>query len=415
MIIEFQHLDTQSPRNAITLFGRTTDDKSVAVHVAGFRPSLYIRLDTTKVESLQERINAALIRYSTSKRIFKNEKEQTGTITNIQQALKGKPAAYFEVVDGQDITDFREKHTPKFLKISTVDKWKFNDLKAILTRKCDFIGRQSVMKFDNKLKCNEMVEMTAKRGNIGEVINEKHRAYMLDRPHTIYNEQVDYGLQYLIDRDIYSCSWMQIEGSEVEAKTTYCDIELNAINWVNTHKQIDRDDVAPWHVLSYDIESVPHPRGNGKYDFPGADLDPVCTIGAVVQINESVKKYVFIHSPNGDPLDKLTPIAEPLDAYNSDDVKVFHFDDELDMLDSFNKFIIEQDIDIIEGYNTALFDHPYLFDRYHVLNNGGYPSWGRFIGVESFIKKRFLRANKQAKMLLKLCTAPAALTTMRIR
>lgn len=406
MIIQFQHLDTQSPGNAITLFGRTIDDKSVAVHVHGFRPSLYIRIDTTNVAYLQKRINAALVRYSTSRRILKNEKEQRGYITNIAHALKGKPVAYFEVTDGQDITNFEEKHTPKFLKISTVDKWKFNDLKAILTRECNFISHQSVMKFDNKLKCNEMVEMTARQGNIGDVIQEKHRAYMLDKPYTIYNEQVDYGLQYLIDRDIYSCSWMQIEGVGVETKSTHCDIELNAINWSDTHKQVDRDDVAPWHVLSYDIESVPHPRGNGKYDFPGADLDPVCTIGAVVQINEVVQKYVFIHSPNGDPLDKLTPIAEPTDEYNSDDITVFHFDDELNMLDAFSQFIVDQDIDIIEGYNTALFDHPYLFDRYHVLNNGGYPSWGRFVGIESYIKEKVFESKQAGKNVTKTLYCP---------
>lgn len=276
----------------------------------------------------------------------------------------------------------------------------------MLTRKCDYVVDQKIVETGEKFKCEGLVDMKAKNGKVGDVTNEKHNGYMLDRQYTIYNEQVDYGLQYLIDRDIYSCSWMQIEGSEVEAKTTYCDIELNAINWSNTHKQIDRDDVAPWHVLSYDIESVPHPRGNGKYDFPSAKLDPVCTIGAVVQINESVKKYVWIHSPNGDPLEKLTPIAEPTDEYNSDDVKVFHFDDELEMLDSFNKFIIEQDIDIIEGYNTALFDHPYLFDRYHVLNNGGYPSWGRLIGVESSIKEKVFESKQAGKNITKTLYCP---------
>lgn len=116
MIIEFQHLDTQSPRAAITLFGRTIDDKSVAVHVKGFRPSLYIRLDTTNVEYLQRRINKALIRYSISRDIIKIEEKNTGTITNINMAINDTPIAYFEVVDGQDITDFKENHTPQVLE-----------------------------------------------------------------------------------------------------------------------------------------------------------------------------------------------------------------------------------------------------------------------------------------------------------
>ncbi len=397
----FQHLDTQSPNKEITLFGRTADGESIAAHVSGFRPSLYIKVEVANPYIVAERIHAALIRYSKSKWILK---KQTDTVYNIGYAIsnsKRKAQAFFEVVDGQDITDFKEKHTPKFLKISTLDKWSFNDLKAILTRKCEYISEQSVKKGEisseqsvKKGEISSVVPMWKKSGNVCDVICTKKTNYMLDKPYTIYNEQVDYGLQYLIDKDIYSCSWMQIHGTEVTEKITTCDIEISLCS---DHKQIERDDIAPWRILTYDIESVPHSRGNGKYDFPTATLDPVCTIGAVVQINEDVKKYVWIHSPNGDPLETLTPIPEPIDEYNSDDIKVFHFDDELNMLKSFNQFIIDEDIDIIEGYNSALFDHPYLFDRYHILNNGGYPSWGRLLGKESFIKKKVFESKQAGK------------------
>ena len=66
MKLVFQHLDTQSPNKFITLFGRTLDDKSVAVHVKDFSPKLYIVIDRD-VRRLQALIRASLIRYKESK------------------------------------------------------------------------------------------------------------------------------------------------------------------------------------------------------------------------------------------------------------------------------------------------------------------------------------------------------------
>ncbi len=401
MKIQFQHLDTQSPKNDITLFGRTLEGKSVAVHVKGFRPSLCIKF-TSDVDKLKYRINAALIRYNISRRIFKAD--DTDIIKNISHEQGNEEYAFFEETRGQDICDYNETHTPKFLKISTKNKWLLHDLKSVLTSKVKFVTSQKVNMEEGGL--STLKAMKKKHQPLSEVViqSTKEPMYMLDKRYTVYNEQVDYGLQYLIERDIYSCSWMEVEGKPVEKPCTTCDIELVAKR--ETHRQIECNDVAPWRVLTYDIESVPHPRGNGKYDFPSAEIDPVCTIGAVLQIGEDIQQYVWIHSPNGDTIDKLSPVKDPTDEYTSEETKVFHFDSELKMLKSFNEFIVDRDIDIIEGYNSALFDHPYLFDRYHALNKEGYPTWGRFLGVESFIKEKVFQSNQAGKNVTKSLYCP---------
>ena len=393
---KFQHLDTQSPGAAITLFGRTLEGKSIAVQVYGFQPSLYIRIDGN-VESLISRINCCLIRYSLSRFILKDPcKSQK----NIAKECAHGEYAFFKVVDGQDITDYNERDTPKFLKITTKDKWTYNDLKAILTRKCEYIVSQKV-----EINCDGILRMIDMKSKYGDDIEIKTvRKYMLVHPYVVYNDQVDYGLQYLIARDIYSCSWMEVEGSPVSFKTTTCDIEIR-MKTNKTIRQIECDQVAPWRVLSYDIEAVPHPRGNGKFEFPSAQRDPVCTIGAVLQVNDKIDKYVWIHSPNGDPIETLTPIENPTDEYNSGDIKVYHFSSELSMLNSFNNFIVRNDIDIIEGYNTAMFDHPYLFDRYKTLS-GGQPTWGRFVGRESYIKEKVFQSNQAGKHVTKTLYCP---------
>ena len=92
MKIQFQHLDTQSPKNDITLFGRTLEGKSVAVHVKGFRPSLCIKF-TSDVDKLKYRINAALIRYNISRRIFKAD--DTDVIKNISHEQGNEEYAFF--------------------------------------------------------------------------------------------------------------------------------------------------------------------------------------------------------------------------------------------------------------------------------------------------------------------------------
>ena len=265
MKIEFQHLDTQSPKKSITLFGRTLDDKSVAVHIDDFNPKLYIVVDRNP-DSLRTLINASLIRYRESRNIFDFDPD---TIKNINLCISdyARTCLWFRIVRGQDITDYNEHEALNFLEITALDKYVFNDLKAILTRKCEFISSQINLETDAP-----MTDRSCKKHEVKFLTNKK---YMIDKPYTIYNDQVDYGLQYLISKDIYSCSWMEVTGVEVrEKKQTTCDIEL----LVTSLKQIERNDVAPWHILTYDIESVPHPRGNGKFDFPKAEIDPVCTI-----------------------------------------------------------------------------------------------------------------------------------------
>ena len=410
MEVIFQHLDTQSPNANITLFGRTLDDKSVAAHIIGFRPKLYIRIDKD-VDVLKNEIHAALVRYKVSKNIGKKD-----YIQNINHKIETETLVWFDVVRGQDITNFNETCVPKFLEITAKDKYVFNNLRAILTRKCDYCYAQIMLDTETP--------MTRKSCQEWEVECEWTKDYMLDKPYTVYNDQVDYGLQYLISKDIYSCSWMKAKGEEIiDKKSTTCDIEII----VNSLEQIERDDVAPWHVLTYDIESVPHPRGNGKFDFPDAKNDPVCTIGAVVQKGEQVDKYVWIHSPNGDPVDNLSPVENPTDDYTSEDTIVYHFDDELEMLSSFNSFIVDMDIDIIEGYNSALFDHPYLFKRYNTLMTVKYgnrldnmdrarscdgpkdeysPIWGRFIQMESFIKEKIFESKQAGKNITKTLFCP---------
>ena len=394
MKVTFQHLDSQSPySDKIVLFGRTIDDKSVAVWINGFRPSVCIQIDPDRQPQFRIRLLKALIRYQSSKTILKAPSRKLDIEWVIKNEMKDSDLIRYYDIKGQDICDYNETETPTFLKICAKNKWVLNDLKVILTRKVQYIWEQ---KFSKNEHGEKMVE------------NKQCYDYIIrgfKRPFTLFNDQVDYPLQYLIEKNIYSSSWMTIEGKYVREEKTTCDIEINGD--ISTHVQVERNDMAPWRILCYDIESVPFKRPSGKFEFPKAERDPVCTIGAVLQQNENVKKYVWILSPNGDPLTKLSPVKDPTDEYTSEDVTVFHFDSELYMLWSFNNFIVKEDIDILEGYNSSFFDHPYLFDRYHTLNgNNEYPEWGRLLGTKSYIKEKVFQSNQAGKNVTKTLYIP---------
>ena len=371
MKYRFQHLDSQKVnKDQIVLFGRTLEGESIAVRIFGFKPSLCIRTDE---KDIVDRLNVAV-----ANELFAEWKPKTLKIMNRYTATSNH---------GQDICDFDETGPAQFVQIFARNTSDLYTLKTVLTR--------GYFRTYNKQD------------------GETKREYLFPdkRKFTLYNDQVDYPLQYLIHKNIYSCSWMEIEGDKADNKITSCDIEI--VGDMESHCQIECNDVAPWKILCYDIESVPHPRGNGKYDFPDAINDPVCTIGATLQCRDTIEKYVWILNPEASQasIETLPPLETPTDEYITEDIVVYHFDDELTMLKSFNSFIVEQDIDILEGYNSSFFDHPYLFKRYRRLNESfknGLPNpiWGRLLNTESKIKETVFQSNQAGKNVTKSLYIP---------
>ena len=205
MKVTFQHLDSQSPvADKIVLFGRTIDDKSVAVWINGFRPSICIQFDRSGHPHFMLRLLKALVRYQCSKRILKYNSSSLNIEWVIKKELEESDLITYHDIKGQNICDYNETETPAFLKICAKNKWVLNDLKAILSRKVQYIWKQEFSKNEHGEKM---------------VVNKKCYDYIIHgfkRPFTLFNDQVNYPLQYLIDKDIYSSSWMTIEGKCVE-------------------------------------------------------------------------------------------------------------------------------------------------------------------------------------------------------
>ncbi len=111
-----------------------------------------------------------------------------------------------------------------------------------------------------------------------------------------------------------------------------------------TLKPVERDDIAPFVVASFDIECN---SSTGK--FPDADVPG----DACFQIAISLCKF-----GNDEPYEKTCLCYKKTDGPD-----VVSFDTEREMLEAFQKYIQEKDVDILTGWNIFGFDLEYIFKR----------------------------------------------------
>lgn len=404
MISTFQHLDTVSVSgSSLILFGRQLDGQSVAVKVTEIRPHFCVKYDValdpdTFVTNLAKNVFA----YQQSCRAIKNYEDPLYE-GGINEPSKSVPSGYIDFLelDGQDITKYNEAGPCKFLKLSFIDSYTAYRAKQYLTSEYVTVVHQIIRKAG--------VKDIAKK-NIVKLVD-------IDQPtlgvFTLYNDQVDFTLQWLIDRGIYSCSFIEASGWDKKKETT-CDIEMTA----TSVKQVDVKGIAPWRVLSWDIESVPSPIPGkiDKYMFPSPWKDPICTIGVALQIGTVITQHVWIlNSPVGDrrATSSLNPLTDAPDEYKPEETSVYFFDDELKMIQSFIKFIADQDVDFLEGHNVNRFDNTYLIDRFSKLTDQtkkveglrSLPVLGRLLKTKSKVRITTFQsnqkgANKKYKMVL---------------
>jgi len=368
MSVVFQHLDTVNlfGNNDIVLFGRQTTGESVCIKIEGFRPHFCIRVDplVTNVKEWFDELRQNIWTYSLSVTAMKKEKEKVPNV-QIQKLTVPTNFMYFELVDGQDIVNYDESGPQRFVRISCKDKWVSWRARKFLssTDTLEYVYRQYYK--SNPDRGLPYSNLKQSKDLVADLVVFEDRTI-----YTIYNDQVDMTLQYLIDNDIYSCAFVEAKGllRQGADKISTCDIEMSAISSLKT---VDGSGMAPWRILSYDIESVPGaiPWKLNKYTFPTPWSDPVCTIGVALQIGNDVEQYAWLlNGPSGcsdrEPLEKLKPLDSPPDEYRPEETTVRCFDEELDMLQDFFNFVVTQDVDFIEGHNINRFDNTYMMNRY---------------------------------------------------
>jgi DNA polymerase elongation subunit (family B) len=135
----------------------------------------------------------------------------------------------------------------------------------------------------------------------------------------------------------------------------------------------------PLLACAYDIETY---SSTGKFPVATIYEDEIMQIGLSFRYTndllKNVKKFVFVNKECSESLDPS--------------VKFISCKDEKDLLVKFHKCILDENPDIIAGYNTFGFDDPYIADRSQI--NKVSLNFGR-IPIESWKAKDYVTTEKK--------------------
>ena len=192
----------------------------------------------------------------------------------------------------------------------------------------------------------------------------------------VYESNLDPILRFMHVSGIRSTGWFQITGGEYDTSTS-CSVNL----WNAELTPVDRDDIAPLIITSFDIECYSSTR---EFPNPSVESDVVFQIGMTTRQFGSDQP--------------LTRKCLCLKTTQAEDCESFQTEKEL--LQRFEQYLIETDPDIITGWNIFGFDLEYLQVR--SVKNGLAPTWGRFRNSPIELVTKNLSSSALGNNLLKM-------------
>lgn len=199
---------------------------------------------------------------------------------------------------------------------------------------CSFSSRNDIRMLSYKIK------RTISVPGIGYIKVKMHE----DNANTV--------LQLTCVRNIPTAGWVTFKGTRVgrEEMVTSAAHEY-IVNWKNL-KHYETNDVVNPLIMSYDIE---------VYSSDPAKM-PTAT-----KPKDVVFQISCVFARNGDKEEKyqkyLLSLGEPDPEIVGDDVTIYMYEKEFELLQGFTDIIQELQPNIICGYNIFTFDIPYMIDR----------------------------------------------------
>ena len=163
----------------------------------------------------------------------------------------------------------------------------------------------------------------------------------------VYEANLDPVLRLMHRTGIQSTGWLDTGDKCIRSHLARVDIDLFCNDWT-TLKPVARDDIAPFVVASVDIECN---SSTGK--FPDANIPG----DACFQIAISLCKF-----GSDVPYDKTCLCYKKTDS-NLEGCDIRSYATEREMLEAFQKYLHNKDVDIITGWNIFGFDMEYIYKR----------------------------------------------------
>ena len=207
----------------------------------------------------------------------------------------------------------------------------------------------------------------------------------------VYESNIDPVLRLMHRTGIQSTGWINTGASCVRSHLAKTDIDLWCNDW-STLTPVDRDDIAPFIVASFDIECN---SSTGK--FPDADV----TNDACFQIAISLCKF-----GSDEPYDKTCLCYKKTDP-KIEGSNVISFETEKELLLAFKRYTNENDIDILTGWNIFGFDLDYIYKRAAMVGCGlEFYDLGKLKESECHIVYKKLSSSALGDNFLKLLPMP---------
>jgi DNA polymerase elongation subunit (family B) len=160
-------------------------------------------------------------------------------------------------------------------------------------------------------------------------------------------------------KNISGCSWIKVSNylliDDPDDQISYCDIEIE-LDW-RYMNPIKKDKNAPLRICSFDIECY-----SESGDFPNAKNkeDKIIQIGATyTYLGESKPYRQYIACLNNTNILNNTTNKIIVESFESERKLLVGFIDEM----------INNDCDILTGYNIFHFDEHYIYDRCNIILN----------------------------------------------
>ena len=199
----------------------------------------------------------------------------------------------------------------------------------------------------------------------------------------VYEANLDPVLRLMHRTGIQSTGWLDTGSECVQSRLANVDIDL----WCNDWKQlkpVDRDDIAPFVVASFDIECH---SSTGKFPDAGVPGD------ACFQIGVSLCTF-----GSDEPYEKTCLCYKET---SGEDVTSFRTEREL--LLAFKNYVQRHDVDIMTGWNIFGFDLAYLHKR-AARNNCGweFSQLGKLKNTQSNLVQKKLSSSALGDNFLQL-------------
>ena len=168
----------------------------------------------------------------------------------------------------------------------------------------------------------------------------------------IHESDADPILQFTCCRQIYTAGWLKFAGKQVskDDQITLCDEEY-IVQWKNVSPE-KRDDVPKPKIMGFDIEvnsSVPSAMPVAQKP-PDKVFQISCVLSRYGESVDMDKKY-------------LLSLGDPDQNIVGNNVLIYTYNTEADLLEGFVNLIREENPNIITGYNILGFDIPYMISR----------------------------------------------------